>query len=253
MNFPRLTAALIVVALLVFDGRAARVAGDEVVQLAFDQPDKNGTPQGWKRVLKEGSGAAKVIGTGQDAELHTETAEGLLRFERELDLEATAGLRISWEWKVAEMPETPEFKEWDAGGRKAPYRTNSPIQVLVAFRSGRSVYVMHYIWEPTVEVGATWYEQETKYGVVTMKYVRQVLQSGKERMQEWHPHEQDVIADFKKLYPGKKVPRIVMVAIQCTSGYATGAGARSRAAITKLRLLQKSSSSPGTDRTGKAE
>jgi len=237
MNIPSLAAALVTVNCLIL---AARVAGaDEVVPLAFEQPDKDGTPQGWKRILKEGTGAAKVVGKAEQAELHTETAEGLLRFEHELDLEATDDLRIAWEWKVAEMPETPEFKEWDAGGRKAPYRTNSPIQVLVVFRSGRSVYVIHYIWEPTVEVGATWYEQETKYGVVTMNYVRQVVQSGRERMQEWHPHEQDVIADFKKLYPGKKVPKVVMVAIQSTSSYATGEGAKSRAAIAKLRLFQK--------------
>jgi hypothetical protein len=145
-----------------------------------------------------------------------------------VEVEPTEDLRIAWEWKVDEMPETPEFKAWDEGGRKEPYRSNSPIQVLVASRNGRSVYVIHYVWEPTVEVDATWYEQETKYGVVTMNYVRQVVQSGKERMHDWHPHERDVVTDFKSLFPGKKVPKVVMVAIQSVSSYAEGEGAKSR-------------------------
>ncbi len=238
--FRRLAAITLVINYLCQPGLATRIAqAEEITRLDFEQPDKEGTPKGWKRILKEGTGTAKVVGKSGRTELHTETAEGLLRFERELEVETTEGLRIAWEWKVDEMPATPEFKAWDEGGRKEPYRTNSPIQVLVAFRNGRSVYVIHYVWEPTVEVDATWYEQETKYGVVTMNYVRQVVQSGTERMHDWHPHKQDVVADFKTLFPGKKVPKIVMVAIQSVSSYAEGEGSKSRAAISNLRLLQK--------------
>jgi Protein of unknown function (DUF3047) len=237
---PRLIVAMLAANCLDLCSLTAQIAhAEEIVRLDFEQPDKAGTPKGWKRILKEGTGTAKVVGKSGRTELHTETAEGLLRFERELEVDPTEGLRIAWEWKVDEMPATPEFKVWDDGGRKEPYRTNSPIQVLVAFRNGRSVYVIHYVWEPTVEVDATWYEQETKYGVVTMNYVRQVVQSGPERMHEWHPHEHDAVADFKTLFPGKKVPKIVMVAIQSVSSYAEGEGAKSRAAISKLRFVQK--------------
>ena len=213
--------------------------GQDIVRLDFERPNKEGTPAGWKRILKEGTGTAKIVSGPERTELHTETGQGLLRFERELDLDPTDGLRIAWEWKVDEMPETPEFKAWDASGRKGSYRTNSPIQVLVVFRNGRSVYVIHYVWEPTVEVGATWFEQETKYKVVTMNYVRQVVQSGRKRMRDWHPHEQDVVADFKKLFPEKKVPKIIMVAIQSTSSYAAGKGAQSSAAIANLRFIRR--------------
>lgn len=212
---------------------------EDVTRLDFEQPDKAGTPAGWKRVLKDGAASAKVVSNSERTELHTETTQALIRFERELELEPSDGLRIAWEWKVDEMPATPEFKAWDEGGRKEPYRSNSPVQVLVAFRNGRSVYVIHYVWEPTVEVDATWYEQETKYSVVTMNYVRQVVQSGTERMRDWHPHEREVVADFKALFPGKKVPRIVMVAIQSVSSYAEGEGAKSRAAIANLRVVEK--------------
>jgi hypothetical protein len=236
----RLIAISLAVCWLGVCNSASRTASaEDVTRLDFEQPDKDGTPKGWKRILKDGTATAKVGSHSGRSELHTETTEGLLRFEHELDVEPTDGLRIAWEWKVDKMPATPEFKAWDDGGRKEPYRSNSPIQVLVAFRNGRSVYVIHYVWEPTVEVDATWYEQETKYGVVTMNYVRQVVQSGAERMHDWHPHEQDVVADFKALFPGKKVPKIVMVAIQSVSSYAEGEGAKSRAAIANLRLLQK--------------
>jgi len=240
MRIARPAVALSLAGCLVQIGIAARVGfGQEnVTRLDFERPDKDGTPAGWKRVLKEGTGTAEVVTRVERSELHTQTGRGLLRFERELELDPADGLRVAWEWKVDEMPETPEFKAWDRDKRQGPYRTNSPIQVLVAFRNGRSVYVIHYVWEPTVEAGATWYEQETKYGVVTMNYVRQVVQSGTERMREWHPHEQDVIADFKKLFPGKKVPKIINIAIQSTSSYAEGKGAKSRAAIAKLRLMQ---------------
>src|SRR5262249_16480833 len=169
---------------------------EEAIHLDFEQPDKDGTPKGWKRILKDGTATAKVVSRSGRTELQTETTQALIRFERELEVEPTEDLRIAWEWKVDEMPATPEFKAWDDGGRKEPYRSNSPIQVLVAFRNGRSVYVIHYVWEPTVEVDATWYEQETKYGVVTMNYVRQVVQSGRVRMHDWHSHERDVVADF---------------------------------------------------------
>jgi hypothetical protein len=237
---PRLVVAILAASCLDLSSMAARVAhAEEVIRLDFEQPDKDGTPKGWKRILKDGTGTAKVVSHSGRTELQTETTQALIRFEREVEVEPTEGMRIAWEWKVDEMPATPEFKTWDNGGRKEPYRTNSPIQVLVAFRNGRSVYVIHYVWEPTVEVDATWYEQETKYGVVTMNYVRQVVQSGTERMHDWHPHEQDVVADFKALFPGKKVPKVVMVAIQSVSSYAEGEGAKSRAAISNLRLLQK--------------
>src|SRR5258708_33606786 len=143
--FRRMAVVALAVSCLGPGGAAGRVErGEDVVRLDFEQTDKEGTPKGWKRILKEGTGTAKVVGKSGRTELHTETAEGLLRFERELEVEPTDGLRIAWEWKVDEMPATPEFKAWDDGGRKEPYRTNSPIQVLVVFRNGRSVYVIHY-------------------------------------------------------------------------------------------------------------
>jgi hypothetical protein len=238
--FSRLSVAAVAVICLSLFSPASRAAwAEDVTRLDFEQADRDGAPKGWKRIVKDGTATAKVVSHSGRAELQTETTQALIRFEREVEVEPTEGLRIAWEWKVDEMPATPEFKAWDDGGRKEPYRSNSPIQVLVAFRNGRSVYVIHYVWEPTVEVDATWYEQETKYGVVTMNYVRQVVQSGKERMRDWHAHEQDVVADFKKLFPGRKVPKIVMVAIQNVSSYAEGEGAKSRAAIANLRLAQK--------------
>jgi len=238
--FSRLSAVTVTAVCLSLCSVASCIAhADDITHLDFEQPDKDGTPKGWKRILKDGVGTAKVVNHSGRSELQTETTQALIRFEREVEIEPSEGLRIAWEWKVDEMPATPEIKAWDDGGRKEPYRSNSPIQVLVAFRNGRSVYVIHYVWEPTVEVDATWYEQETKYGVVTMNYVRQVVQSGKERLHDWHPHERDVVADFKSLFPGKKVPKIVMVAIQNVSSYAEGEGAKSRAAIANLRLQRK--------------
>jgi hypothetical protein len=49
-----------------------------------------------------------------------------------------------------------------------------------------------------------------------------------------------VVADFKKLYPGKNPPKIIMVAIQCASCYSEdGEPLESRASISNLRLMQK--------------
>ncbi len=215
-------------------------ADDPAMGLAFDQPDDEGTPQGWRRILRKGTGSAKVAEHPERTEFQTVTSAGLLRFEHDLDVKPTDDLRLSWDWKVDKMPETPEYKPWNDDGRTAPYRTNSPIQVLVVFRERFSVYVIHYLWEPTVEVGYTWHEKETQRVVVNLDYVRTVVQSGTEKMQDWHSHKRDLVADFKKFYPGKTPPKIIMVAIQCASCYAEEEETlESRASISNLRLIRK--------------
>ncbi|MGE5193718.1 MAG: DUF3047 domain-containing protein [Deltaproteobacteria bacterium] len=221
-------------------GFAVARADDPEMGLAFEQPDEEGTPEGWRRVLRKGTGSAKVAEHPGRTELQTVTTAGLLRFEHDLDVTPMDDLRISWDWKVDKMPATPEYKPWNDDGRKAPYRTNSPIQVLVVFRERFSVYVIHYLWEPTVEVGYTWREKETQRVVVNFDYIRTVVQSGREKMQDWHSHERDLIADFKKFYPGKTPPKIIMVAIQCASCYAgEDETIESRASISNLRLIRK--------------
>jgi hypothetical protein len=236
--------SLLTVAILhsvVFPVAFAVVRGDEPpLGLAFEMPDEEGTPQDWRRVLRKGTGTGRVAVHAGRTEFQTETKAGLLRYEHDLDLKPSEDLRLSWDWKVDKMPATPEYKAWNDDGRTAAYRTNSPVQVLVVFRERLSVYVIHYLWEPTVEVGYDWHEKETQRVVVNLDYVRTVVQSGTKRMQDWHSHERNVVADFKKFYPGKNPPKIIMVAIQCASCYSgDDEPLESRASISNLRLIQK--------------
>lgn len=215
-------------------------ADDRTIDLGFALSDEENTPDGWRRILRNGTCSSKVFEQRGRTELQSVTTSGLLRFERDLDLVPTDDLRLSWDWKVDKMPRTPEYKAWNDDGRTGPYRTNSPAQVLVVFRERLTVHVIFYLWEPTVEVDYNWHETEMQRVVVKCDYARTVVQSGTEKMQEWHSHERDVVTDYKKLYPGKSPPKIIMVAIQNASCYAgEDEKLESRASISNLRLTRK--------------
>jgi hypothetical protein len=208
------------------------------LSLAFTGAHRDGVPDGWSMVRNEGEASCKVCFLDDCWALTVNTKKGHARFEREVSIPSPKSSKLSWDWRVHTMPDAPRFEPWDKGGRTSKYQTNSPVQMLVVFRRGFDIYVIHYLWEPTVEVGFSWPEEETAaWGLVKLHYQRLVVRTGKANMDQWHSETANVVADFKKLFPSvKEVPDVIRIAVQCNSTYADGASAASSASVANITL-----------------
>jgi hypothetical protein len=216
----------------------AMALAEEPKRFEFRDPRRTGTPVGWTRVNNVGKAKSEVRAIDGETALSIDTKKGHLRFEQDVQIGSPERLQISWDWRVHEMPEAPRYKPWNDGGRKTLYVTNSPIQVIVAFRAGISTFhAIHFVWDPVVEMGYSWVEKETQYGFVKLTYPRLVVRSGKEDMDRWHHEVRDLRADYLKFFPGKTVPPVVRVAIQSQSEHADGDGASGRASIANLQFI----------------
>ena len=171
----------IVVWSLVFLCKSA-IAGPPIV-LPFENADPQGVPAGWKRIINEGEATSRVVTLDGRTALTVDTVKGHARFEHDVSIPSPKRLTLSWDWRVHRMPETPQYGPWNDGRRVGKYQTNSPVQMLVVFRDGFRVYVIHYLWEPTVEVSYHWPEQETAgpLGVVKLYYQRLVIRPARPR------------------------------------------------------------------------
>jgi len=215
----------------------ASVKAESPIALPFENADSQGVPPGWKRIINEGEATSKVVALDGRTSLTVDTRKGHARFEHDVSIASPEHLTLSWDWRVHHMPETPQYGPWNEKGRVGEYQTNSPVQMLIIFRQGFKVYVIHYLWEPTVEVGYFWPQEETAgpLGIVKLHYQRLVVRSGPAEMDEWHSEARDVVADFKKLFRGvKKIPDVIRIAIQCNSTFADGEGGVSSASVANI-------------------
>lgn len=145
-----------------------------------------------------------VMKDGAKFFLHATADNSCSGLTAKLDLSPPENLRLRWRWRIVGVnPNGSErdLKKFDHAGR-----------VFVAFDTflgpPRS---LNYLWANTEKIGTVL--EHPKSGRAQIF----VLESGNSKAGQWVSEERDVAADWKRVFPGKPIPKIVGIGVMTDS------------------------------------
>ena len=161
-------------------------------------PDfSRGIPAGWEQVTFFTKPTDYSAGReGTNGFLHASAVNGCSALSVQLDLKPAGGLKLRWRWRIAGVA------------------TNGSERVLAKFDHAARVFVafdtfigppdtVNYVWGNAEPVGTL--VEHPKSGRAQLF----VVESGNGRAGQWVTEERDVAADWRRAFPGKKMPKVV--------------------------------------------
>lgn len=164
----------------------------------------------WQIKINRGKPDVSVCKVEEGSCLHLKSVKASFALERGVDVDPTRFPNLTWQWKVAQLPNGADFRKAATDDQAA--------QLLVAFEDRK---VISYIWDTTAPKGS---EQRT--GFIPLVHVYAVVcQSGAADANRWVAESRNVAADYQRAY-GKPAPHIKGLRIQINSQH-TGTVAES--------------------------
>jgi hypothetical protein len=167
-------------------------------------------PTDWTIKVNHGKPDVSVCGAGDSACIHMRSVKASFSLERGVDVNPSETPFLSWNWKVAKLPEGGDFRRSSTDDQAA--------QVLVAFADRR---VVSYIWDTSAPKGAA---QPTS-NIPLVHVFSVVCRSGAAEANSWVAESRNVAADYEHAY-GRPAPRVKGLRLQINSQH-TGTVAES--------------------------
>jgi hypothetical protein len=182
----------------VFQARTSQLA---VIVLSASNLGGGRLPADWTVKTNHGKPDVSVCGETDSPCVHLKSVKASFSLERGVDVNPSDTPYLSWNWKVARLPEGGDFRRAATDDQAA--------QVLVAFADRR---VVSYIWDTSAPKGAA---QNTS----TIPFVHVyavVCRSGSAEANSWVSESRNVAADYERAY-GRPAPRVKGLRLQINS------------------------------------
>jgi hypothetical protein len=200
---------LLICTLLVFAFHA-RTSQLAVIVLGAQNLGGGRVPADWNIKVNHGKPDVSVCGGSESPCVHLKSVKASFSLERGVDVNPSETPFLSWQWKVARLPEGGDFRRASTDDQAA--------QVLVAFSDRR---IVSYIWDTSAPKGAA---QNTS--TIPLVHVFAVVcRSGAADANSWVTESRNVAADYERAY-GKPAPRVKGLRLQINSQH-TGTVAES--------------------------
>jgi len=167
-------------------------------------------PADWTIKVNHGKPDVSVCGANDSPCVHLKSVKASFSLERGVDVNPSETPFLSWNWKVAKLPEGGDFRRSSTDDQAA--------QVLVAFADRR---VLSYIWDTSAPKGAA---QNTS-SIPLVHVYAVVCRSGAAEVNSWVSESRNVAADYARAY-GRPAPRVKGLRLQINSQH-TGTVAES--------------------------
>jgi hypothetical protein len=193
--------------ILVFEARPAQLA---LIVLNTARAPVSSLPADWQVKVNHGKPEVSVCTDRSDACVHLKSVKASFSLERNIDVDPSQLPLLTWQWKVAQLPLTGDFRHSSTDDQAA--------QVLVAFDDRR---IVSYVWDTNAPKGS---EQRTTF--IPLVHVFAVaVQSGAADTNRWISESRNVAADYQRAY-GKPAPHVKGLRLQINSQH-TGTVAES--------------------------
>ena len=181
-------------------GRAT--AADKIL---FAENFSHGLSNGWQNVaFFKTPTSYEVVSNGTNFFLRGVAEKTCSALSRKLDVAPPAKLKLRWRWKIDGVNTNGserDLKKFDHAAR-----------VFIAFDTFIGPpRTLNYLWGDAEKTGTVL--EHPKSGRAQIF----VLQSGNARTNEWIAEERDVTADWKKVFAGKPMPKIVGLGVMTDS------------------------------------
>jgi len=181
---------------LVLSGTGLAGGDGGLTVAGFDSGEmKRGAPSDWELMEKDGTPNLTLEREGTRYVLHMKSdSRSSFGIKKEMDLKAGEYPFLSWEWKVARLPDGADV-------RKAS-TDDQAIQIYVTFKpTGRPVKlstpVIGYIWG--VECPKDTFVTSTQPFAGKVRYV--VLRNKNDALNTWFGEKRNLEEDYRKLFP----------------------------------------------------
>lgn len=179
---PALFAALTIALLL------PAKAEDGKLRIPFKKTGQ-GAIDGWK--IKEWAGKAdfNVIDSEFGPAIRLKSSRTSSALYKDINLDIKQLPRLSWRWRVTELPKNGDVRKRDADDQAA--------QVYVVFPkwpTSINSRVIGYIWDASAPAGQSFTSQKSR----NTKYV--VMRSGASGLGQWFQETRNVYEDYKRLF-----------------------------------------------------
>jgi hypothetical protein len=200
---------LLVCAILVF-GFQARTSQLATILLSAANLGNGRLPADWSIKVNRGKPDVSVCTDGDIRCVHLKSVAASFALERGVDVDPTQTPFLSWQWKVAQLPERGDFRRSATDDQAA--------QVLVAFADRR---VLSYIWDTNAPKGLA----QSASSIPLVHVFSVVCESGSAEVNRWIAEKHNIAADYERAF-GRAVPHVKGVRLQINSQH-TGSVAES--------------------------
>ena len=167
-------------------------------------------PADWTIKVNHGRPDVSVCASNDSPCVHLKSVKASFSLERGVDVNLSETPYLSWNWKVAKLPEGGDFRHSSSDDQAA--------QVLVAFADRR---VLSYIWDTNAPKGAA----QSTSSIPLVHVYAVVCRSGAAEANAWVSESRNVAADYARAY-GRPAPRVKGLRLQINSQH-TGTVAES--------------------------
>jgi hypothetical protein len=179
-------------------------------------------PPGWQIKVNHGRPDVSVCTDDGGPCLHLKSVKASFGLERDVDVDPAQMPFLNWNWKVAQLPATGDFRHSATDDQAA--------QVLVAFADRK---IVSYIWDSNAPKGAA----DSASFIPLIHVFDIVCQSGVSGLNQWISETHNVAADYQRAY-NKPAPRVKGLRIQINSQH-TGTVAESYFGDVAFRSAQQ--------------
>lgn len=191
-------------------GVFVQAATPELATIVFSA-DTGRLPSDWQIKVNHGKPDFSLCTDSQLGPcLHLKSVKASFALERSVDVDPTRQPYLTWQWKVAQLPEGGDFRRASTDDEAA--------QVLVAFADRR---VLTYIWDSSAPKGT----MESASTIPLVHVTAFVCESGAADRNLWMLENRNVAADYARAY-GKPAPHVKGLRLQINSQH-TGTTAES--------------------------
>jgi len=170
---------------------------------------KGNLPPEWHVKIARGRADVETC-SGTDGCVRLKSEDSSFGLEREVNIDAARTPKLTWSWKVTQLPGGGDFRHKATDDQAA--------QLLVAF-SDR--HILSYIWDSTAPKGTM--EAASSFPLVHIFAI--VCESGPSLEGKWVSESRDVAADYERAF-AKPAPHIKGLRLQINSQH-TGTAAES--------------------------
>jgi len=195
------------IVLFAFQARTSQLA---TILLSASSLGNGRLPSDWAIKVNRGKPDISVCRDGDVRCVHLKSVAASFSLERGVDVDPTQTPFLSWQWKVAQLPERGDFRHSATDDQAA--------QVLVAFADRR---VLSYIWDTNAPKGLA----QSSSSIPLVHIFAVVCQSGAAEANRWIAEKHNIAADYERAF-GKAAPHVKGVRLQINSQH-TGAVAES--------------------------
>jgi hypothetical protein len=167
-------------------------------------------PADWNIKVNHGKPDVSLCGANDSPCVHLKSVKASFSLERGVDVNPSETPYLSWQWKVARLPDGGDFRRASTDDQAA--------QVLVAFSDRR---IVSYIWDTSAPKGAA-----QNISTIPLVHIFAVVcRSGPAESNSWVAESHNVAADYERAY-GRPAPRVKGLRLQINSQH-TGTVAES--------------------------